>query len=78
MTHVNKSTVRREVTTTRGEALVVTLAPEGMWVREKGRRTAYLMPYGVAYQRAAAMAADADRRAKAADRKARRAAKAGR
>lgn len=78
MTHVDKSPVRREVRTARGDALVVTLAPEGMWIREKGRRTAYLMPYGVAYQRAAIMAADADRRAKAAARKARRAAKGGR
>lgn len=78
MTHVEKSSVRREVRTARGDALIVTLAPEGMWVREKGRRTAYLMPYGVAYQRAATMAADADRRAKAAERKARRAAKGGR
>jgi hypothetical protein len=78
MTHVEKSTVRREVRTARGQALIVTLAPEGMWVREKGRRTAFLMPYGVAYQRAAMMAADADRREKAAARKARRAARGGR
>ena len=70
MTHVERSQVRREVRTTRGQALVVTLAPEGAWVREKGRRTAYLMPYGVAYQYAAKMAIDAQRREKKAKRKA--------
>jgi hypothetical protein len=70
MTHVERSQVRREVRTTRGQALVVTLAPEGAWIREKGRRTAYLMPYGVAYQCAARMAVDAKRREKKARRKA--------
>ena len=72
MTHVEKSQVRREVRTTRGQALVVTLAPEGMWIREKGRRTAYLMPYGIAYQQAARMAVDAARRERKAKRKAKR------
>jgi hypothetical protein len=69
MTHVEKSQVRREVRTARGQALVITLAPEGAWIREKGRRTAYLMPYGVAYQQAARMAVDAQRREKKAKRK---------
>ena len=72
MTHVERSQVQREVRTQRGQALVVRMSPEGLWIREKGRRTAYLMPYGVAYLRAALMAADADRRAKAAARKAKR------
>lgn len=71
MTHVEKSTVRREVRTVRGQALVVTLAPEGAWIREKGRRTAYLLPYGVGYQYAARMAVDAKRREKKASRRAR-------
>lgn len=72
MTHVDKSPVRREVRTARGAALVVTLAPEGAWLREKGKRTAFLMPDGVAYQRAAEMAVAAKRRAKAEARKAKR------
>ena len=70
MTHVEKSQVRREVRTTRGQSLVVTLAPEGAWIREKGRRTAYLMPYGIAYQYAARMAVDAAKREKKAKRRA--------
>ena len=69
MTHVERSTVRRAVTTQRGQTLVVTLAPEGAWIREKGRRTAYLMPYGVAYQQAARMAVDLTRRTKKAKRR---------
>jgi hypothetical protein len=72
MTHVEKSQVRREVRTARGQSLVITLAPEGAWIREKGRRTAFLMPYGVAYTRAAMMAAEQTRRAKAEARKAKR------
>jgi hypothetical protein len=48
----------------------VTLSPEGMWVREKGRRTAYLMPYGIAYQYAARMAVDAAKRERKAKRRA--------
>ena len=71
MTHVEKSQVRREVRTARGQALVVTLSPEGAWVREKGRRTAYLLPYGVAYQYAVRMAVEATRREKKAKRGAR-------
>ncbi|HET6497420.1 MAG TPA: hypothetical protein VFH61_18895 [Thermoleophilia bacterium] len=70
MTSVEKSSVRRSVTTQRGQALVVTLAPEGAWIRERGRRTAYLMPYGVAYQQAARMAVDAQRRERKAKRRA--------
>jgi hypothetical protein len=77
MTHVEKKMwVRREVRTVRGAALIVTLAAEGIYLREKGRRTAFLLPYGVAYQRAASMADDAERRAKAIERKARRAERA--
>jgi hypothetical protein len=64
--------VRREVRTTRGAALVITLAPEGAWLREKGRRTAYLMPYGVAHQLAVRMAVDAERRERKARRKGRK------
>lgn len=64
--------VRRKVTTLRGEELVVVLLPEGIQLREPRRRTAYLLPYGMAFVRAVQLQVDADRRAKAAARKARR------
>lgn len=63
--------VRRRVATVRGQPLVVALAPEGIWLREPRRRVAYLMPYGVAFQRAAEMYAASVRKAKKAARAAR-------
>ena len=63
--------VRRKVTTTRHQPLVVALTPEGIWLREPRRRTAYLMPYGVAFQQAVRMHVEATRRANVAARKAR-------
>lgn len=74
MTDLTK-TVRRKVQSARGQPLVVALTPEGIWLREPRRRTAYLMPYGVAFQQAVRMQVDADRRAKLAARKAKRGAK---
>jgi hypothetical protein len=71
MTNLTK-TVRRKVQTARGEALVVALAPEGIWLREPRKRIAYLLPYGVAFIRAADLYAQAERRRKVAERKARR------
>lgn len=32
--------------------LVLTVAPEGVYYREKGRRKRFLMPHGLAYQHA--------------------------
>lgn len=64
--------VRRKVTTARHQPLVVALTPEGIWLREPRRRTAYLMPYGVAFQQAVRMHVEAERRVKAAARKAKR------
>lgn len=61
--------VKRKIETTRGQPLVVTLAPEGVWLREPRRRVAYLLPYGVAFQRAVAMHIDAVRREKKAAKK---------
>lgn len=79
MTNVaNTRPVRREVTRERGRDLIVRLAPEGIYLREKGRRTAYLLPYGVAYVRGAMLAADQLRRDKAAARKERAKARSGR
>ena len=65
-------TVKRKVSTTRGEPLVVALTPEGIWLREPRRRTAYLLPYGVGFLQAVRLHVDAERRAKVAARKARR------
>jgi hypothetical protein len=64
--------VRRKVASVRGQPLVVALAPEGIWIREPRRRTAYLLPYGVAFQRAVTMAVEATRREKAAAKKVRK------
>ena len=69
MTHVDRSPVRRECADTRGNPLVVALTREGVWVREKGRRTAYLVTYGAIHSLGAKQAADAIRREKAAARK---------
>ena len=69
MTELNRP-VKRKVRTARLQPLVVALAPEGIWIREPRRRTAYLMPYGVAFQQAVRMQIEADRRAKKAAKKA--------
>lgn len=44
--------VARGVYAPRHGDLVVTLAAEGIYYREKGRRTSFLIPHGVAFQRA--------------------------
>lgn len=67
--------VKRKVVTARLQPLVVALTPEGIWLREPRRRTAYLMPYGVAFQQAVRMHVEAERRAKKAARAAKRGAK---
>lgn len=56
--------VRRKVRTLSGEQLVVVLTKDGIVFREPRRRTGFLLPYGVAFQRAAFLAVEADRRAK--------------
>lgn len=75
MTTVEQSRVKREVGSRHFGRLIVTLAPEGAWLREKGRRTAYLASYGAIYQRAVSEAAQADAKRRKAERKARRAAR---
>lgn len=42
--------VRREVESRTYGPLIIALTAEGLYLREKGRRTSYLMPYGLAYQ----------------------------
>lgn len=64
--------VKRKVVTQRSQPLVVTLAPEGIWLREPRRRVAYLMPYGTAFAQAARMYADAERAKKKAARAAKK------
>lgn len=57
--------VRREVRIVAAD-VVVTLAPEGILFRLKGKRTTYTLPFGYAYLRAAKLAGDklaADRKA---------------
>ena len=78
MTTVEQSKVRREVPSRGFGRLIITLAPEGIWLREKGRRTAYLASYGAVYQRAVLEAVAEAKRAKARERKARKLAKGGR
>ena len=52
MTYLAKPVVRHHVTL-QGAALVVTLAPEGIYYREKGRRTTYgPLAHGYLFQKA--------------------------
>lgn len=72
MTTVEKSKVKREVPSRGHGRLIVTLAPEGVWIREKGRRIAYLASYGAIYQRAVLEHVVAEKKAKKAARLARK------
>lgn len=59
-----KTKVRRETDDThRGRPIIVALSSEGLHLREKGRRTVYVLPYRVAFDKAARLHAD-DRVAK--------------
>lgn len=62
--------IRREVfSNTISRALIVTLASDGVYVREKGRRTTYgPISYGVLLQKAAAVTAAQTERARPARR----------
>lgn len=76
MTRADKSPVRRVVSAGRmSRELVVEVTADFLVLREKGRRTKYLTPWGVAFIRAAKDAADEARREKAALRKARKGAR---
>lgn len=69
--------VTRAVTSWHNGDLVVTLTNEGIYFREKDRRTKYLLPYSVGYFKAARLEADrrvrATRENRAARQRARRA-----
>jgi hypothetical protein len=69
--------VTRAVVDRRGAPLVVTLEREGVRFREPRRRTSYLLPYGVGFVEAVELYVAAEKRRKLAERKARRAARAG-
>ena len=66
MTTLTKPITRKVPTWYRGELryLVVTLAPEGVWIREPRRKTRYLTGYGLAFQRAVKDEVDAKKREK--------------
>jgi hypothetical protein len=64
--------VRREVNSRRYGALIVSITPEGVTYREKGRRKSYTLEHGAAYQRAVLIEVNAQLAAKKAERAARR------
>jgi hypothetical protein len=57
-TPLSKPVARVVRTSGTAPALVVTLTEAGIAFRIKGTRTSYLLPYGVAYTRAATLEAD--------------------
>lgn len=61
-----KTAMRAVVPSLHHGDLVLTVAEEGVWYRQKGRRTAFLLPHGVAFQRAVDLHVQRER----ADRKA--------
>ena len=65
-------TVKRKVSTLRGQPLVILLTPEGIWLREPRKRLAYCLPYSVAWKKAAELYGLKEKRRKADERKARR------
>lgn len=71
MTELTKP-VKRKVVTQRDKPLVITLAPEGIYLREPRRRQGFLLPYGQAFQHAARLWVENERRIKKAARAARK------
>lgn len=76
-THIDRTRpVSREVTPARrvDAPLIVTMKPEGIYFREKGRRRAFLLPYSTGYLVSVRLHVEHEKREKAARRKARRSA----
>lgn len=48
--------------------LIVRVAEEGVWYRQKGRRKSFLLPHGVAFQRAIALHVAREREVKRSNR----------
>jgi hypothetical protein len=61
-TRLERPVTRRIETPSRD--LVVTMTANGLELREAGRRTSYLLPWGVAFVRAASLSVQAERAAK--------------
>ncbi len=64
--------VAREIAASRHGPMIVTIATEGIYYREKGRRKAFLLPHGVAFLRAVDLHIARERAEKKAARIARR------
>lgn len=71
-TVLSRPVTRRVPSALRQGDLVVTLTEYGIAMRLPRTRTSYLLPYGIAFSRAALLAADQVRRERAERRKARR------
>lgn len=61
--------VTRAAHTPSGTALAVTLAPEGIYFRERGRRTRFLLPLGTAFVQAVRLEVARQKAEKAAAKK---------
>lgn len=77
MTKLTRSVVTRETPATafdqgRRLPLVCTMAPDGLHLRQKGRRTCYVLPYAAAYQWAITLEVARRRRERRESRLARR------
>lgn len=64
MTRITKRVRRETDETFDGRPIIVALSSEGIILKEKGRRTEYLLPYRRAFMQAAQLHADAQRAAK--------------
>jgi hypothetical protein len=69
MTVLSKPVTREVPACIRGVPLIVTLTPDGVSFREKRRRTAFLLPYGVAFIEAVEREVQRRRREKKAARR---------
>lgn len=69
-TRINPTrTLRREVPSLHHGPLILTITEEGIYYREKRRRTAFLLPHGVAFQNAVSLHVRRERAEKNATRK---------
>lgn len=65
-------TLRREVPSLYHGPLVLTIREEGIYYREKGRKTSFLLPHGAAFQHAVDLHVRRKRAEKQAAKKAKR------
>ena len=69
MAKVLTTAIRREVHTREYGELTVTFTAEGVYMRQKGRRAEYLLPYGTAYFLAVKAEVDSQRAVKRAGKR---------